>query len=197
MPGLSISTPADECISGSKMALIEGSVCSQCFAKRGHYSYDVVQDALLRRLYALNNPLWVPSMVTLITKACTLIDEPYFRWFDSGDLQGIFQLQNIVEVCNLAPEINHWLPTKEFKIVRDYQKQFGEFPKNLVVRASGIMIDGPPPKDFIYTSTVSRKHEPFNKEKGVMCKAYKNNNSCNDCRACWSREVFDVTYHKH
>jgi len=196
MPGFSISTPASACIAGSKLAEVKGSVCNGCYAKRGNYPYQTVQNALRQRMYSLNNPLWIPSMVALITKGCELINESYFRWFDSGDLQGIWNLQNIVEVCKLTPRIKHWLPTREYKMVNDYQKEFGNFPDNLIVRASAHMIDGEAPKDFEHTSTVSRLYSAKDKQ-GILCEAYTRENSCGNCRSCWDKDVKDITYHKH
>lgn len=197
MPGFSIGLPANACLVGSELAKVEGSVCEECYAKRGHYSYDNVQNALYRRLHSLNHPLWVPSLVTLIKHSCKLIDENFFRFHDSGDLMGVWHLKNIALVAELTPRIKYWIPTREYKMIRDYHKEYGNFPKNLIVRASAHMIEGNSPKYFAYTSTVSRKHEPINKESGILCQAYTRDNNCGDCRACWSDKVFDVTYHKH
>jgi len=198
MPGFSIGLPADECITGSELAKVEGSVCEECYAKRGHYKYDVVQNALYRRLYSLNHPLWVPSLATLIDYSCKLLGEDYFRFHDSGDIMGLWHLKNIALVAELTPHIKYWIPTREYKMVIDYQKKYGDFPKNLIVRVSAHMIEGSSPKYFTNTSTVSRQYESINKQLGgVLCQAYTRDNNCGDCRACWSDKVPDVTYHKH
>ena len=39
----------------------------------------------------------------------------YFRWHDSGDLQGQQHLDQIIEVCRLTPDVKHWLPTREIQ----------------------------------------------------------------------------------
>jgi hypothetical protein len=116
----------------------------------------------------------------------------YFRWFDSGDLYDMKMLDKIVMVCNGTPEVKHWLPTREVKLISEYKKT-KEFPKNLVVRISAPMIDGEPVKSHRWTSTVHSAKLPI----GYDCPSRKQNNSCGDCRACWDKRIPNVSYHKH
>ena len=101
-------------------------------------------------------------------------------------------LEKIVMVCNGTPTIKHWLPTREVKIVSDYLKIYKEFPDNLLVRVSSPMIDGEPLK-FDYTSTVHHNKQAI----GHDCPSRFQDNECRDCRACWNKEVKNVSYHKH
>ena len=117
----------------------------------------------------------------------------HFRWFDSGDLANISMLEKIVMICQNTSTITHWLPTREVKIVSDYLKIYNKFPDNLLVRVSSPMIDGEPLKSFEYTSTVHHKKNPI----GHDCPSRFQNNECRDCRACWSKKVKNVSYHKH
>ena len=94
-------------------------------------------------------------------------------------------LEKLVCLCQRTPEIKHWLPTREVKIVSDYLKIYKEFPKNLVVRVSAPMIDGEPLKSFRWTSTVHNKKPPI----GHDCPSRFQDNSCGDCRACWNKEI--------
>lgn len=72
------------------------SVCEKCYARRGYYAQPRVQQCLERRFLALRHPGWVPAMAELITKCeCS----GYFRWHDSGDLQGLWHLRQIAQVC--------------------------------------------------------------------------------------------------
>jgi hypothetical protein len=54
------------------------------------------------------------------------------------------------------------------------------------------MIDGKPP-NFEYTSTVHHKQKPI----GHDCPSRFQDNKCLACRACWSKEIKNVSYHKH
>ncbi len=120
MPGYGYSTPASACITGAKLRKVEGSACYSCYAFRGNYPFPTVQNALHKRLYALNDPLWVPAMARLINEACGATAEPYFRWHDAGDLQGIWHLDLIAQVCDLTPSIKHWLPTREYQMITNH-----------------------------------------------------------------------------
>ena len=67
-----------------------------------------------------------PRAMTVLVKG-----KKHFRWHDSGDLQGVWHLKNIFEVCNNTPATMHWLPTQE----RQYLP-LGSYPANLVIRLS-------------------------------------------------------------
>jgi hypothetical protein len=188
MPGRSISTSAFDCKTGSKLARIPGSVCFDCYARKGNYTrYPAVRKALDRRLAALDRPDWVPMMARAIGK------DPFFRWHDSGDLQGVKHLDMIVEVARLTPGTKHWLPTREIGFVRRWEKLHGAFPGNLVVRVSAPMVDGAPLKGFRNTSTVHAEAAAT----GHTCPASLQGGKCGDCRACWDQDVRNVSYPKH
>jgi len=105
----------------------------------------------------------------------------------------IDHLRKIVEVCNLTPNVKHWLPTREYKIVNNYMKQGGKIPTNLVIRFSAHMIDQKPPKTQLNTSTI-HKNKTF---YGVECESYKNNNECGSCRLCWDHDTKNISYKYH
>src|SRR5215213_6052048 len=86
MPCPSWGLPATRCKLGELLAHKEGSVChpKSCYAKRGRYRFSAVQRKLEQRYQGLQHELWTPSMVFLIRWYC----DRYFRWMDSGDVQG-------------------------------------------------------------------------------------------------------------
>ena len=193
MPSYGYSLSAFKCKVGSKLREIENSTCYECYAMAGRYVFRNVQDALDRRMdKLLNNPKWVDAMVFLLLHYCT--KSKVFRWHDSGDIQSIDHLQKIVEIAERTSDIQHWLPTREVGIVKQYLKEFGEFPNNLVVRISATMINGLPHKFHRHTSTVSTAKE-F--DLGWTCPASKQYNKCGTCRACWDSNVENITYPLH
>lgn len=125
-------------------------------------------------------------MVFLVNYFC----ERYFRWFDSGDLQGESHLRNIITVAQHTPEIRHWLPTREYETVGACED---ELPDNLVVRVSAHRIDAAPPRGFRNTSTVIATKE----RHGHTCPSPEQKNTCGDCRACWDPETKNVEYWQH
>jgi hypothetical protein len=195
MPCLSWSIPASRCNVGSKLAQVEGSTCSNCYACKGSYAWSTTQEALEKRYHAIFNPQWVEAMAKLISAR----SRDYFRWFDSGDIQGLVHLEKIVAVCNLTPETRHWLPTREFGVVREYLKKYGEFPDNLTVRLSAHFVDKPIPSmgetlDTLPKSTVSTSEPP---KGAVRCPSGSQGNKCLDCRHCWDKTVNCVDYKAH
>jgi hypothetical protein len=192
MPCPSWGIPATRCKLGSILAQRANTVCGSCYALKGRYRFSHVQQKLEERYRGLFQPLWTPAMVFLIRWYA----DRYFRWFDSGDLQGESHLRNIRTVAEHTPEIQHWLPTREAAIVRAVRDRIGEFPENLTVRLSGHYVDGPPP-DWPTTSTVAREAHRETHEGSYACPSRLQGNSCGDCRACWSPEVPQVVYTLH
>lgn len=189
----SFSISAFECKTGSKLAKVKGSVCNKCYARRGSYLYSNVKTAQANRLKAINHPDWVNAMVKLIRIQALENDKNLFRWFDSGDLQA-GMLKQIVEVCKRTPEIRHWLPTHEAKMLNKEYIELGEaLPDNLIIRLSAPMIDGKPPKAWKYTSTVNKNTDVI----GFTCKSKQQEGKCLDCTACWDKSIKNIGYLYH
>jgi hypothetical protein len=189
MPGKTYGLPAKECGTGSKLRNVKGSVCYGCYALKGRYVMDNVQTAEYKRLASLTNPLWTDAMVTLIAKQCAAI--PFFRWHDSGDIQDLEHLGKIVEVAQRTPQVNHWLPTREYKLVKFWRDAYGEFPANLTVRLSAHMVDSDAPTGYgLPTSTVVS-------DSTETCPSRNQDNECGDCRACWDSDTANVSYAVH
>ena len=180
MPGPAYNLPATAGITGAKLVKIPGSVCHGGYALKGRYRFPNVKEALARRLQALTHPQWVQAMVVLIDNT------PWFRWHDSGDLQGVEHLKNIFEVCKLTPGTSHWLPTREAKFL---PLSTDSIPKNLIIRLSGHKIDRPAAGFWPWTSTVVTD--------GKSCPAKEQGNECKDCRACWDRGTANIAYGLH
>ena len=186
LPGPAYNLPATQCITGAKLVKVPGSVCHGCYALKGAYVWPVVEKAHAKRLDAIYTAGWVDAMVTAIN------GDEYFRWFDSGDIQSDEHLANIVRVAIATPNTKHWLPTKEYLMIARFMRKHGSFPKNLVVRVSSPNIDQAPIKHYQHTSTV-HTGKPFGRE----CIAYKQNNECKDCRACWNPRIKNISYKYH
>lgn len=200
MPCRSYSTPTALCVTGFRMSKVSGSICSKCYAQRGFYSMYAasVEPAQHARYEAmLYDPHWVDAMVV------SLINDTYFRWFDSGDLPSLEALERIVEVCRRTPACMHWLPTREYSMVKAYIEKHGRdsIPNNLVIRLSAMYPDKPAdiPASLqgirgIATSNVhSRGAAPL----GAECGAAKRGGRCESCRDCWDASIPAVSYGEH
>ena len=192
MPCSSFNLSALDCITGSKLVKIEGTVCYGCYALDGNYRRFNWINKLRPKTEKIRNDGWIDSMVWLINNT-NKGDKEYFRWHDSGDIQSLEHLKKIVEVCKQTPTVKHWLPTREYKFIRDFLF-WEEFPDNLIVRLSAHLIDKlPPSMRGVCGSTVTKNDEPL----GFNCPSNTQENKCLDCRACWNKSVDIVSYNYH
>jgi len=193
MPCNSYSLPTVACITGFKMSKIAGSICSTCYANKGNYVQyaNNIEPAQHARLDSLTGELWVSAMVAHIA------NDSYFRWHDSGDLQGLWHLEKIAQVAELTPGCMHWLPTREYSMIKQYIDKHGQLPKNLIVRLSAMYVDKqvtiPASLQGIANVAVSNVHTST--PIGHECNSPKQGGKCLDCRACWSTKP--VSYKVH
>jgi hypothetical protein len=198
MPGSSFAISATKCNVGAKLAKIEGSTCHKCYAlKLEKLRPSVAQGWGANYLKATGMierrpDAWAAAMAFQVTKAAEKTGEAYHRWFDSGDLASLAMLKAIARVCELTPAIKHWLPTREAAVVKAFLRE-RDLPVNLTIRVSATMIDDKPIAGHANTSTV-HKHAAH---VGHACPARHQGNACGDCRACWSRDVKNVSYPLH
>ena len=195
MPCKSYSLPTEACITGFKMAQIEGSICSMCYADKGFYKMyaNNIKPAQFARLDSIDSEYWVSGMVSHIG------NDPYFRWHDSGDLQSLSHFEKIVSVCMETLLTLHWLPTREYGIIKAFIAKHGKnaIPKNLTVRLSAMYpnkpVSVPVSLQGVPGVTVSNVHT--DKPMGNVCKAPAQNGECKDCRMCWSSAVVSYALH--
>ena len=200
MPGTAYGISAHNCQTGGKLHDVPGSVCEDCYALKGNYLYPDIAKGHAKREAGIENPAWVGGMIMLLTATHKRgtgrngpISSGWHRWHDSGDIQSVAHLAKICDVARRTPQIKHWLPTREMGYVKAFIAGGGTVPDNLTIRVSATMVDGPATKAWPQTSRVHQNAAPV----GHVCPAPKQDGHCGDCRACWSRDVAQVSYHKH
>ena len=193
MPAFGWGISAKKCVTGAKLAKIKGTICSKCYALKGRYVFKNVFNAHEVRRKAIEEIEWVDYMAELLTLKYKNLDKSkrYHRWFDSGDIQSFGHLMKIFEVCELTPQIRHWLATREYQLIN--QLDVKDVPKNLCLRVSAIKVDSKPPTFWKWTSGVHKDKKAIGRE----CPAYKQDGECGSCRSCWSRKVKQVSYKEH
>ena len=205
MPEWSFNIPAKTCKVGRHLVWQKGSNCYDCYALEGHYRNTIVQQALFRRLgFAVHNPNFVPAMSFLIN----IRVKERFRWFDSGDIQSEKMLDDICQICRNTPNVLHWLPTKEHKIVKRYIEAGNKIPDNLDLRLSSLFKS----KTSVHrvtklairlglnTATVLPPDEWEKADHSITsfkCMSSKQGNKCLKCKACWTHKVLNVVYKEH
>jgi len=198
MPCYSLNLSALDCKTGSKLVGLKGTVCEGCYALSGNYQRYKLPFKMQPKTEKINNHKWVDAMTKLILNQGSKKDSNYFRWHDSGDIQSVEHLRKIVLVCLNTPKIKHWIPTREYRMVKEYLNKYGQFPKNLVLRLSAHMIDKNAPMlknkgQFLPTSSVHKNKPAF----GTECESYKNKNECGTCRLCWNPKINNISYKYH
>lgn len=190
MPGWAFGIPAQECRVGSVLRKVKGSTCSKCYALKGRYVFPNVKEAQYRRLDIMIDDLdeWSENMIHLIERIYEgkSYDDRVFRWLDSGDIQSLEHLVAISDIAMSCPDVRFWLPTREYQIVREYNRLY-ERPSNLVIRVSSPMVGQALTHEFEHTSSVRAK-------TGYSCPAKTQGNQCGPCRACWEPSVPHVDY---
>lgn len=195
MPCKSYSLPTEACVTGFKMSKIEGSICSKCYANNGFYRMyeNNIKPAQFCRLDSITGEFWVSGMVSHIGK------DPYFRWHDSGDLQNLEHFEKIVAVCMETLLTMHWLPTREYSIIKAFIAKHGKnsIPQNLIVRLSAMYPDKPVsiPASLQNVPGITASNVHTKTPIGSPCKAPKQNGACLDCRECWTDNVVSYALH--
>ena len=117
MPGRAWGIPAQHCNRGAKLHACAGTVCSDCYALKGNYTFTNVQESQEKRHQAfLNLPReeWITNMTFLVGKQAK---EPWFRVYDSGDVQSTEQYDAWIEVASRLADIMFWIATRERSII--------------------------------------------------------------------------------
>ena len=214
MPSKSFGISAFECKTGSKLAQVEGSTCFNCYARKNFYVFPKVKSKFHDRfkLAPTENidTVWIEAMVYLINNEYTKHGTAVFRWHDTGDLQSLEHLLNIIQVVEQTPHIKHWLPTREYGYINEYKTYLKRYdkrtPENLSIRLSAHMVNQTPDTigiltdtaNNINTSTVVTNPDTQTLElHGFVCPSSKQDNECKDCRACWNTDIKNITYIKH
>lgn len=187
---LSWSLQAGDTCAGSKDS--SGNwvdACSGCYARGGNYRFANVRKVREHNREDWQRPEWVADMVAGLSR------ETHFRWFDSGDMYSVALARKIHAIIAATAHCKHWLPTRMHKFPKfdAVLRQIEALP-NAVVRRSSDSITG----EFspVHGSTIVAPTMPT-PTGAIRCKAAEQDGKCNECRACWSKDVPVVAYVAH
>lgn len=204
MPGKSFALPTTTCKVGSKLCKVKGSVCASCYARKGYYQCPSVKSVRENNFDQWTSQIGTNNfraeLKTLIEAEYLKTGVPYFRWFDSGDLQSEKMLYDIIWIAMSLPKVKFWLPTKELSILTNVMAELEvnnmKLPSNLNIRLSAYQIDGGYfhlpliMSDVAQTRVISSSDKSIPRE--MVCPT-----SCEDCGyKCWNSMV-SVAYVKH
>jgi len=191
MPCRSWSLQAIDTCPAAKMSNGElVPACKGCYATTGNYNFSTVKAPRVHNKRDWKREEWASDMIK------ELDNDPYFRWFDSGDMYDLRLAKKILEVMKATPWTRHWLPTRMHKFAKFAAviEEMQSLP-NVVVRLSGDGVHG----EIIEGATVSTiiPHVEDATKQMTVCEAYERDGKCGSCRACWSKEVQVIAYPAH
>jgi len=238
MPCRAYGIPASACHAGRGIAAaLPDSACAICYALRGRYGMPCVAEAQTRRFRlwqaaeASGLPAiarWTAAMVESIRRQAQSQSRrnelPRFRWFDSGDLQGLQHLVSIVAIAMRLPDVLFWLPSQERGLILALLRSVAR-PQNLVIRISSTqrgrlrgcrdprragsgsalallpastVVD----RDQIGTYRRAAASDPASAPlpaSTVYCPAGRLGGTCLDhgCSACWQADCLVIAYPGH
>ena len=196
------------CMHDVEVALLDGKLiptCALCYCDdRGNYNYPSVKSSLHNRLVSITNPLWTEALTYMINREHDK-GFKYFRWHDSGDIQSLEHIEQIVVACICTPLVAHWLPTLEAGThIAKFVQKYGSMDRirNLCVRASTPFINARPmpnKKLGIQSSVVIADDRTLKKEmltfmNDNICPAKLGDGTCGDCRKCWDKDIDVIKY---
>ena len=153
-----------------------------------------VKAALQRRFERVTQDLegWQADMTLLIHNTNT---SGFFRWHDSGDLQSVDHLRAINEIALALPAVKFWLPTREYKIVKQFTDR-GTVAENLIIRLSAYFKATAPPLAIAEALGVQTSTVDFT-DSAHICDAQEKGGRCLTCRKCWDKSLTNIDYPLH
>lgn len=213
MENSSFGYSASNCKAGGHLQKIKNSICSICYGMAGCYAFKNYITKSKRTVESVSKSFWKEAMVFIIQRK----GFPVFRWFDNGDLLSDKMLRDIFYIAEHTPDVHHWLPTKEYRMVRRVIESGLHKPDNLDIRLSEFKINGKPPiklaRRLGVNCSVALTPKEFKKRTdGLKCHTahsikgrYKETNpelyerlsSCSGCVACYNNNVDVIYYEVH
>ncbi len=194
MPSFTLAIPALEtCPRGAKLALIEGSVCFDCYAQKGHDAMAPARNAKSRRLALVKLAIQYKAVTYLWVKAwrIAMAKESYFRWHSAGDIFSMDYAWLMQLALKASPHVTHWIPTRERRHLAGLSQE-----PNAVIRLSDDMVNQTKRKEAPHVG-VQSSGVHTGSTSGFACPAPQQGGACGDCRECWSNAREHVSYHLH
>lgn len=164
--------------------------CQGCYARSGNYRYPNVKMPRVFNREDWKRDDWVTDMVS------ALVNESYFRFFDSGDIYDIRLAHKILAVMQALPHVRFWLPTRmhkfaKFRAVIDAMQAL----PNVVVRFSSDSVTGQTVHGATTSTIVPTAADA--PSGSFVCDAYTRGGKCAQCRKCYDKQTQVIAYPAH
>ena len=165
------------------------SICSRCYAQSGRYRFRNVKEALARRADWWESEDIIGRIRGIANELSRKRTRPYFRAYDSGDLDTPAACHVWAGLSMEFPETLFWVPTKTWVFPEwlPHLRELNEIP-NVVVRPSARCFDDPPPVvEDLSAGHSGALNEPVKAD--WVCPG-----KCGDCRICWTEPGLSVNF---
>jgi len=207
MPCPSFSLPAGE---SCPYALYgPGSVCADCYAKKGNYLRYPATTRAQRARYkwvrrCLKTPEGTAELVATLTEAIRRTHNDYFRGHDAGDFFAPAYVRAWTRIVRQLPGVRFWFPTRSWRAITD--QRLSEYTRrewtlaltelasqpNVSLRPSGLWVNAPAPRIAGLAAGTAVVDDGSH-----TCPASRQGNACLDCRTCFDRPDLEVGYPLH
>jgi len=197
--GESFNLPAlATCPTGARLAKVEGTVCSRCYARKGRFIFaNVIQSTIAT--YAIVEAVLRDDTLRgayVATWKAYAKGRRMIRLHGSGDVYSTQYWALLKEIAAACGGTLFWLPTKETLVASDRA-----IPDNLIVRYSMAKVNAPSDvaSDGELISIVVDAVD-YDYSGTFRCPATFNptwQGTCNDCRACADRSKRVIVYRRH
>ena len=156
-----------------------------CYAKKGNWRFENVQQSLLDNLKAFNEEPkeFFNGIINYLNN--NDIAFKFFRWHSSGDIVNNEYFKGILKVASNCPGTKFLCFTKKFHLVNLYLEAGGVIPDNLKIVFSAwdntFKVDNPYNLPVTYVKFAKEEKNPDIPEYAIPCIG-----KCSECKACWS-----------
>lgn len=168
-----------------------------CYARKGHQSFDNVQGGYYRnfRLYNEDNDKFFEMLFYKIkSEGLSKV-----RYFDCGDFPDYNFLVKTVELAKLTPEITYLTYTKRYDYVNEFLEKGGKFPSNYLLYFSAWdkhwKFDNKFNLPIAYVDFKDKSRNPQLPSYGFNCPGKPIN--CSVCGACFNPKLKAVIFQQH
>ncbi len=202
---------------GERINVDKQSNCGNCYAGKGAYAWAPTKRAQEARfkwtlavLASGDSSAFVTLMTEAVSQEATRQQKRFYRQIAKGEreygtFQAVFRLHDSGDLfspqyCNAwaqvaaaLPDVDFWCPTRQYRSKNMHMQAallaFAALP-NVSLRPSALMFEDDAPKIAGYAAGTTAS------KAGFTCPAPTQANKCEDCRACWSKDI-EVSYRKH
>ena len=165
------------------------SICQRCYAQQGRYRFGNVKRSLQGRADWWDSNDTTGRVQGLAAQLSRKKKVPYFRCYDSGDLDSVEASLVWDELSWQFPDTLFWLPTKTWVLTDwlPFLRALNTRP-NVIVRPSACCFDDPPPEvPGLAAGHAAASKEP--KKTDFNCPG-----KCGTCRVCWTEPELSINF---